>query len=71
MLDVGCGPGTALWAVLARWPNLRQATMIDANINLLGAGRHLAGDAPIIGPRLRWQYAELPPSRMPAARISS
>jgi ribosomal protein RSM22 (predicted rRNA methylase) len=60
MLDVGCGPGTALWAVLARWPNLRQATMIDANINLLGAGRHLAGDAPIIGPRLRWQYAELP-----------
>ncbi|MFL4466054.1 small ribosomal subunit Rsm22 family protein, partial [Brucella melitensis] len=31
MLDVGAGPGTALWAAKQCWPELQSATMIEAS----------------------------------------
>jgi ribosomal protein RSM22 (predicted rRNA methylase) len=31
ILDVGAGPGTASWAALARWPEIAQITMVEAD----------------------------------------
>ena len=31
LLDVGAGPGTASWAALARWPELKNITMVEAD----------------------------------------
>jgi ribosomal protein RSM22 (predicted rRNA methylase) len=31
ILDVGAGPGTASWAALARWPEVAQITMVEAD----------------------------------------
>jgi ribosomal protein RSM22 (predicted rRNA methylase) len=53
MLDIGSGPGTALWAVLAEWPALAAATLVEASDAMRVAGTLLAQD---IGPtRLSWR----------------
>jgi ribosomal protein RSM22 (predicted rRNA methylase) len=31
ILDVGAGPGTASWAALARWPEIAQITLVEAD----------------------------------------
>ncbi len=41
LLDLGCGPGTALWAAGAQWPSLREALLIDSNSNFLTVGQQL------------------------------
>lgn len=41
MLDVGSGPGTALWAAAAVWPGLESATLLDASEPARRAGRAL------------------------------
>lgn len=42
LLDVGAGPGTALWAACASFASLRSATMIEASACALAMGRALA-----------------------------
>ena len=42
LLDVGAGPGTALWAAQDAWPGLRQAHMIEASDPARGMGGRLA-----------------------------
>lgn len=41
-LDVGAGPGTALWAACETWPGLAAATLIEASEPIRKAGERLA-----------------------------
>lgn len=60
LLDVGAGPGTALWAAQAVWPELAQATLIDGDERMIALGRRLAGRAQAAVVReARWQRADL------------
>ncbi len=43
MLDVGAGPGTALWAAKDCWSSLENATMIEASPAIRAVGSSLAG----------------------------
>jgi ribosomal protein RSM22 (predicted rRNA methylase) len=45
MLDVGAGPGTALWAAREAWPSLRHATLVEASATIREAGARLTADA--------------------------
>ncbi|MBC2886068.1 methyltransferase [Ochrobactrum sp. CM-21-5] len=45
MLDVGAGPGTALWAAKQCWPSLSIATMIEASPAIRAVGSSLAQDS--------------------------
>lgn len=42
MLDVGSGPGTALWAAASVWPDLRQATLFEASSPARTVGQSLS-----------------------------
>jgi ribosomal protein RSM22 (predicted rRNA methylase) len=42
MLDVGSGPGTALWAAVSVWPELERATLLEASEHARKTGRKLA-----------------------------
>ncbi len=42
MLDVGSGPGTALWAAASVWPNLRRATLLEASSPARTVGHELS-----------------------------
>jgi ribosomal protein RSM22 (predicted rRNA methylase) len=41
LIDLGAGPGTASFAALAQWPELRRLSLLDQNPLLLGAARSL------------------------------
>lgn len=45
LLDVGAGPGTALWAARDRWPALAQATLLEASDTIRAMGADLARHA--------------------------
>lgn len=45
MLDVGAGPGTALWAAKQCWPTLQSATMIEASPAIRAVGSSLSQDS--------------------------
>lgn len=42
LLDVGSGPGSALWAACDQWPSIEQATMIEACDPIRRVGEQLA-----------------------------
>jgi ribosomal protein RSM22 (predicted rRNA methylase) len=42
LLDLGAGPGTALFAAAEQFPQLRQATLIDADSAWIAVGKRLA-----------------------------
>ena len=42
LLDAGAGPGTASWAAVQVWPELRRIAMVDSNPAFLAAARTLA-----------------------------
>lgn len=47
LLDVGAGPGTALWAAEDAWPGLDTATMVEASGPIRRLGEMLAADSGI------------------------
>ncbi len=46
LLDVGAGPGVASWAAAAVWPGLEHVTLVEAEPEMIRAGRTLAAAAP-------------------------
>jgi len=53
LLDVGAGPGTALWAAMEEWPDIEQAALIETSSAMREAGERLAQElAPV---RLSWR----------------
>jgi ribosomal protein RSM22 (predicted rRNA methylase) len=57
LLDVGAGPGTALWAVAERWPGLEAALLIEESPVMRRWGERLAAASPV--PRVAWQDADI------------
>lgn len=47
VLDVGAGPGTASWAVLARWPEISEVSMIEADARFVTLAEELAAQSEI------------------------
>jgi ribosomal protein RSM22 (predicted rRNA methylase) len=60
MLDLGSGPGTALWAALERWPSLRDLEAWEREPAFLALGRELArgSRAPVVR-AARWERVDL------------
>ncbi|WP_274629432.1 small ribosomal subunit Rsm22 family protein [Arvimicrobium flavum] len=46
-LDVGAGPGTALWAAGACWPTIASATLVEGSAPALATGARLATAHPV------------------------
>lgn len=60
MLDLGSGPGTALWAATAQWPTLRTLTAWERAPAFIALGRELAHDSDSAAVRsARWEQHDL------------
>ena len=60
MLDMGSGPGTALWAATAQWPMLRSLTAWELEPAAIALGRALAlGSSAAAVRDARWERADL------------
>lgn len=55
LLDVGAGPGTALWAAADCWPTLASATMLEASQPIRKVGEELSAHA---GVDVEWRAAD-------------
>ena len=60
LLDLGSGPGTALWAAAAQWPTLRAAAAWEREPAAISLGRELAraSQSPAIR-EARWERVDL------------
>jgi ribosomal protein RSM22 (predicted rRNA methylase) len=56
-LDIGAGPGTALWAAADCWPGLSDALLVEASPIFRACGEQLAAEAPL--PRVTWRSADI------------
>ncbi|MFL5805803.1 MAG: small ribosomal subunit Rsm22 family protein, partial [Roseiflexaceae bacterium] len=60
MLDLGSGPGTALWAATAQWPSLRELAAWEREPAAITLGRKLAaGSANPALRAARWERLDL------------
>jgi ribosomal protein RSM22 (predicted rRNA methylase) len=59
LLDVGAGPGVAAWAAVAAWPTLERLTLVEAEPEMIVAGRELT-------PGALWVHADVSAARGPA-----
>lgn len=53
LLDIGSGPGTALWAAADCWPILADAVMIEASSAIRSWGERFSASAPV--DRVEWR----------------
>ncbi len=66
MLDLGSGPGTALWAAAARWPTLRSMIAWEREPAFITLGRDLARESASLAVRAaRWERVNLLADRRP------
>jgi ribosomal protein RSM22 (predicted rRNA methylase) len=56
-LDVGAGPGTALWAAIECWPSLADALLIEASPVFRAFGEQLA--AGMVRPHMTWRTSDV------------
>ncbi|MBV9231868.1 MAG: rRNA methyltransferase [Chloroflexi bacterium] len=60
LLDVGAGPGTAMWAAAAVWPELEQITLLERDQHMLTFGKELAPHARSLAVKKAvWQRVDL------------
>ena len=57
VLDIGGGPGTALWAAADCWPDLADALLIEASPAFRKCGAELARETSL--PRVTWRIADV------------
>ncbi len=55
-LDIGAGPGTALWAASGCWPALTDAVLVEASPVFRAYGERLAAGAEL--PHITWRVAD-------------
>ena len=55
-LDIGAGPGTALWAAAGCWPDLADALLVEASPVFRACADELAAHARL--PRVTWRIAD-------------
>jgi ribosomal protein RSM22 (predicted rRNA methylase) len=65
MLDIGAGPGTALWAATDCWHDLADAVLVETSPIFKAYGEELAADAPL--PRVTWHVADVAAAVLDAA----
>lgn len=56
LLDVGAGPGTVVWAVANRWPELAEARLLEASPNIRYWGERLTRSLPV---KTRWETGDV------------
>jgi ribosomal protein RSM22 (predicted rRNA methylase) len=56
-LDIGAGPGTALWAAADCWPSLADALLVEASPMFRACGEQLAAEADL--PSITWRSANV------------
>jgi ribosomal protein RSM22 (predicted rRNA methylase) len=60
VLDLGAGPGTALWCAAGHFPRLQQATLVESDEAWITIGRRIAGLSPHLAVRqARWLRGDL------------
>lgn len=59
LIDAGAGPGAAAWAALEAWPSLERVTCVEAEPEMVAAGRELL-------PEAEWIQADVSAARGPA-----
>lgn len=57
LLDIGAGPGTAMWAANDHWRTLATATLVEASPVIRALGQRLAENAPMA--RITWLAGDL------------
>ena len=62
LLDVGAGPGVAAWAAIETWPSLTELTLVEAEPEMIVAGRELL-------PEAAWVARDLAGARGPAELV--
>jgi ribosomal protein RSM22 (predicted rRNA methylase) len=68
ILDIGSGPGTALWAAAEQWPTLQHAVAWEREPALIALGKTLATNSPSPAVRAaRWERHDLAVERVAAA----
>jgi len=60
LLDLGAGPGTALWAAADVWPGLERASAVEAEPAMAVLGRELARAGPTAVASATWIEGRLP-----------
>lgn len=65
LLDLGAGPGTALWAAAELLPSIVEADAIEAHQSFLAAGRELTPNSLTT----RWHQANLTAASLPTADV--
>ena len=60
MLDLGSGPGTAAWATVELFPDVRQLRLVERDSRLIGLGRQLCAtsDSPALR-QAEWIHSDL------------
>ena len=58
VLDLGAGPGIATWAAVEAWPTIATATLVEAEPEMVRAGRSLAARGRDVLQRARWKVAD-------------
>lgn len=56
LIDLGCGPGTALWAATDTWPSLASAEMVEASGAIRSVGEKLAASSQV---KSHWQAGDV------------
>src|ERR1700719_883089 len=56
-LDIGAGPGTALWAAADCWPDLADALLVEAGPVFRTCGEALAREASV--PHISWRIVDV------------
>jgi len=60
MLDVGAGPGTAMWATATLWHELERVTLLEREQHMIAYGKRLASYAQVPAiTEARWQHVDL------------
>jgi ribosomal protein RSM22 (predicted rRNA methylase) len=59
LLDVGAGPGVAVWAAVEQWPSLTELALVEIEPAMIAAGRELLPDA-------NWMEGDATSARGPA-----
>lgn len=60
LLDLGSGPGTALWAASGVWPGLERAVLVERDDGMIALGQRLAAQASArVVREASWQRADL------------
>lgn len=64
MLDLGTGPGTALWAATQLYPELTKLTLVDQDRELLALGEKLAATSePASDRHIAWLWSDISQDR--------